>query len=168
MQGAASIDVRDEANGAGLTQSSVRLESTGEAGAREWNLLGVAGAGRNIGYGANKIFTGPMLQAFGASQVLIGLALGAEGLFGVVLSPLTGWISDRTTRPGWRRRIYVRVAVPGAGLAWLLFYYAHSPLVATALLLLFYFFQQAVISPYQAWMPEVTEPASWGPASGTL
>jgi MFS family permease len=128
----------------------------------------MAGFSRNIGYGANKVFTGPMLTSLKASQPLIGFILGLEGLMGLLMNPLTGWLSDHTTKPGFRRKIYVGICLPGAALAWLLFYFLHSPIPAMLLIVIFYLFQQSVISPYQAWMPEIVPPTKWGVASGIL
>ncbi|QSO50777.1 MFS transporter [Alicyclobacillus curvatus] len=135
---------------------------------RTVHWLGMAGLGRNIGYGANKVFTGPMLASLNISQPLIGIILGLEGLLGLIMNPLTGWLSDRTTRPGFRRKIYVAICLPGAALAWLLFYFLHNPTPAMIVVVLFYLFQQSSTGPYQAWMPEVVPSSKWGLASGYL
>lgn len=130
--------------------------------------LGMAGLGRNVGYGANKVFTGPMLESLKASQPLIGFVLGLEGLLGLLMNPLTGWLSDHTTKPGFRRKIYIGICLPGAAIAWLLFYFLHNPTTAMIVIILFYLFQQSSTSPYQAWMPEVVPASKWGLASGYL
>ncbi|QQE80080.1 MFS transporter [Alicyclobacillus sp. SO9] len=135
---------------------------------RTIHLLGMAGLGRNVGYGANKVFTSPMLQNLHISQPLIGLILGLEGLLGLIMNPLAGWLSDHTTKPGFRRKIYVAICLPGAALAWLLFYFLHQPLLAMIVIVIFYLFQQTSMSPYQAWMPEVVPASKWGVASGYL
>jgi maltose/moltooligosaccharide transporter len=135
---------------------------------RTVHWMGMAGLGRNVGYGSNKVFTAPMLESLKASQPLIGLVLGLEGLLGLLMNPLTGWLSDHTTKPGFRRKIYVGVCLPGAALAWLLFYFLHSASSAMIVIILFYLFQQSSTSPYQAWMPEVVPPSKWGLASGYL
>lgn len=137
-------------------------------GKRTVHWLGMAGMGRNVGYGVNKIFTAPMLGALKASQPLIGLILGLEGLLGLLMNPLTGWLSDHTTKPGFRRKIYVGICLPGAALAWLIFYFLHSPTAAMIVIVIFYLFQQGSGSPYQAWMPEIVPPTKWGMASGIL
>ncbi|MFB5190121.1 MFS transporter [Alicyclobacillus fastidiosus] len=135
---------------------------------RAVHWLGMAGLGRNIGYGANKVFTAPMLESLKASQPLIGFILGLEGLIGLLMNPLMGWLSDHTTKPGFRRKIYVGICLPGAALAWLLFYFLHSQIPAMLLIVIFYLFQQSSVSPYQAWMPEIVPPTKWGVASGIL
>ena len=132
------------------------------------HFLGMAGLGRNVGFGANKVFTSALLQTLIASQPLIGLILGLEGLFGIFINPLTGWLSDRTTASGLRRKIYTGVCLPGAAIAWLVFCYSHHIGVATFAICLFYAFQQGSLSPYQAWMPELVPMNSWGVASGYL
>lgn len=132
------------------------------------HLLGMAGLSRNIGFGANKVFAGPLLQSFHASQPVIGVLLGLEGLLGLLLNPLTGWMSDRTRRYGLRRKIYVLTGLPLAAVMWLLFCSTRHFAFAATALVLFYLFQQAYVSPYQAWMPELTSVSKWGVASGYL
>ena len=132
------------------------------------HLLGLAGFSRNIGFGVNKVFAAALLQALQASQPLIGFILGLEGLLGILMNPLTGWLSDRTRIPGLRRKVYVLICLPGAAVAWLLFAASHSLVLAGLALTLFYLFQQGSISPYQAWMPELVPVGLWGIASGYL
>ncbi len=132
------------------------------------HLLGLAGMGRNVGFGANKVFSAALLQALSVSQPVIGLVLGLEGLFGLLLNPLTGWVSDRTHRHGLRRKIYALVGLPAAAITWLIFIYSHSQTAAIVALALFYVFQQGSISPYQAWAPELVPQKWWGYASGYL
>ncbi|WDL99053.1 MFS transporter [Alicyclobacillus sp. ALC3] len=130
--------------------------------------LGMAGLSRNVGFGSNKVFAAALLQTFNASQPVIGFVLALEGLFGLILSPLTGWLSDRTHHPFWRRKVYVLVALPLAGITWLLFCSSHNFALAAVALSLFYIFEQSSVSPYQAWIPDITPPALWGVASGWL
>ncbi|MCL6518131.1 MFS transporter [Alicyclobacillus sp.] len=132
------------------------------------HVLGMAGLARNVGFAANKVFSAAMLESFHASQPVIGFVLALEGLFGLVLNPLTGWMSDRTLRSGWRRKAYVLICLPAAALLWLVFAYAHSFFLAAAALTLFYVFQQSCASPYHAWMPDVVPRERWGVASGYL
>lgn len=134
----------------------------------EIHFLAQAGMGRNVGFAANKVFAGPLLEALGVSHPVIGVILGMEGLFGVLLSPITGWISDRTVIPGLRRRIYVLVALPVGAIAWLAFCMARSEALAVSGLLIFYIFQNIMTSPYQAWMPDIVAKRNWGLASGYL
>lgn len=139
-----------------------------EMRAGEIHRLGLAGMGRNVGFGVNKVFVGPILQALNLSQPMIGLVLGLEGLFGLILNPLTGWLSDRTVRPGFRRKIYVLTALPGAAILWLIFEHVKNDTLAALIICLFYVLQQLSIAPYQAWMPELVPQKSWGVASGYL
>ena len=132
------------------------------------HLLGMAGMGRNVGFGANKVFSAALLQVLSVSQPVIGFVLGLEGLMGLVLNPLTGWISDRTHRNGFRRKVYSLIGLPAAALTWLIFIYTHSSVVAIIALGFFYVFQQASVSPYQAWTPELVPQEWWGYASGYL
>lgn len=134
----------------------------------EIHRLGMAGMGRNVGFGVNKVFVGPMLQALNVSQPMIGLILGMEGLFGLILNPLTGWLCDRASQSRFRHRMYVLIGLPGAAILWMIFYYVRTPLAAFIVIGLFYALQQMSISPYQAWMPELVSRKHWGLASGYL
>ena len=131
-------------------------------------LLGLAGLGRNVGWGMNKVFTAVLLGALTPSTQLIGSVLGAEGLLGVVLNPLSGWLSDRTPTRIGRRRPYLFVAFPGAAIMLMLMYLTHSLGLAVAATLLFYFFQQLSPTPYQAMMPDSVAEKDYGEASGIL
>ncbi|MHB1682333.1 MAG: MFS transporter [Bacilli bacterium] len=139
-----------------------------EFDAGEIHRLGAAGFGRNIGFGANKVFTGAMLAVLQVQPQIIGIILGLEGLFGLLFLPVTGWLSDRTRRPGWRRKAYLWVAFPGSALTWMAFYYAGSASAAIWILVAFYFFQQLSVSPYLAWMPDLVSESKRGMASGYL
>ncbi|MDI3299695.1 MAG: MFS transporter [Bacillota bacterium] len=131
-------------------------------------MLGLAGLGRNVGWGMNKVFTALLLGALTPSTQLVGSVLGAEGLFGILLNPLAGWLSDRyPTRIG-RRRPYLFVAFPGAAAMLVLMYLARSLPLAILATLLFYFFQQLSATPYQAMMPESVAEREYGEASGIL
>jgi maltose/moltooligosaccharide transporter len=132
------------------------------------HLLGMAGLSRNVGFGANKVFSAALLQTFHASEPVIGFILGLEGMLGLILNPLTGSVSDATRRPGLRRKVYVLVSLPCAALLWLWFFHAPHFIWAAVALTLFYAFQQAGVSPYHAWMPEIVPPSRWGIASGCL
>ncbi len=130
--------------------------------------LGMAGLGRNVGWGMNKVFTAALLGSLQASTGLIGAVLGVEGLFGLILNPLSGYFSDRFgTRLG-RRRPYLFVAFPGAAITLMLMYLTRSLGVAITAIVLFYFFQQLSPTPYQAMMPDSIDEHSYGEASGIL
>lgn len=130
--------------------------------------LGMAGLGRNVGWGMNKVFTAQLLGTLTSSTGLIGAVLGIEGLFGLILNPLSGYLSDRfPTRIG-RRRPYLFVAFPGAAITLVLMYLTHSLGVAIFAVVLFYFFQQLSPTPYQAMMPDSVDEHSYGEASGIL
>lgn len=116
----------------------------------------------------NKVFTAAMLGTLTPSTQLIGSVLGAEGLFGVVLNPLSGWLSDRTPTRIGRRRPYLFVAFPGAAIMLMLFYLTKSLTLAVLATLLFYFFQQLSPTPYQAMMPDRVAEKDYGEASGIL
>ncbi len=143
------------------------MNDTPEYSSAEITRLGLAGMARNVGFGVNKVFAADLLSQLTRSQPLIGLILGLEGLMGLILNPLTGWISDRYPMRIGRRRIFVLLGLP-AGILWVLFADAKRLDWAILFLVSFYFFQQVGPTPYQAWMPDIVPPASWGRASGLL
>ncbi|MCY0895170.1 MAG: MFS transporter [Alicyclobacillaceae bacterium] len=135
---------------------------------RQTHWLGMAGLSRNVGFAANKVFAANLLQVILPAPFLIGLILGLEGFFGLVLNPLTGYWSDRTRRPWLRRKVYVMVCLPIAAVAWWTFCSVHHVFFAVLALAIFYAFEQSSLSPYQAWMPEITPLEQRGIASGYL
>lgn len=134
----------------------------------EMTRLGMAGMARNVGYGVNKVFAADLLSQLTPSQPLIGLVLGLEGLLGIVLNPLTGWISDRHHTRFGRRRLFVIFSAPVAGILWVMFSSARNLHLAILFLISFYFFQQLSPTPYQAWMPDIVDQKHWGRASGVI
>lgn len=135
---------------------------------REMTRLSLAGMARNVGYGTNKVFAADLLSRLSPSQALIGVILGMEGLWGLILNPLTGWISDRYVSRIGRRRLYILVSTPVAGVLWVLFAGQRNLHLAILFLVSFYFFQQLGPTPLQAWMPDIVHPRDWGRASGVI
>ena len=133
----------------------------------EVTRLSMAGLGRNIGYGTNKVFAADLLSGLTRSQPLIGLVLGMEGLWGLILNPLTGWLSDRYSTRFGRRRPYILLSTL-AGILWVLFSDQKSLRLAIIFLISFYFFQQVAPTPLQAWMPDIIHKRHWGRASGIV
>ncbi len=138
-----------------------------ETRGRIW-ILGMAGFGTNLGWGLNKIFTAVLLAARGAGVPLIGWIFGIQGLFGIILNPVTGFISDRMVTRFGRRRPFLFVGFPGATLALILLYLAPSLTVALIAVITFYFFQQLTQAPYLAMMPDTCDVQDYGEAAGVL
>lgn len=134
----------------------------------EMTRLGMAGLARNVGYGSNKVFAADVLSALTPSKPLIGLVLGMEGLLGIILNPLSGWVSDRFPSRFGRRRLFILFSTPIAGILWIAF--ASSKLLHLAIIFLisFYFFQQLSPTPLQAWMPDIVREDRRARASGVL
>ena len=127
-------------------------------------ILGLAGFGTNVGWGLNKVFTAVILGARGAGLPMIGAVLGLQGLFGIILNPVTGYFSDRLhTRVG-RRGPFLLVGYPGAAIALLFLYFAHSLGVALAAVIAFFFFVQMSQAPYMAMMPDSYDSSEYGKA----
>ncbi|WAH36716.1 MFS transporter [Alicyclobacillus dauci] len=136
---------------------------------RSVQLLAIAGLGKNVGFGVNKVFVAAVLQSLSLSASIIGIVLALEGLFGLILHPTMGYLSDHTRTRGFRRKVYVLVCLPGAALCWFLFFaYNGQASVQIFLIALFYVFQQASESPYKAWMGDIVPKPYWGRASSHL
>src|ERR671938_1710608 len=76
-------------------------------------LLYAAGSvGTGAFYGFNNFVLPPILQAFGAPDLAIGLLSSTRSLEGAIIQPTVGVLSDRTwTRLG-RRRPFMLVGAP--------------------------------------------------------
>lgn len=144
------------------------MESDDSYSLGEMSRLGTSGMSRNVGYGVNKVFSAAILSSMTPSKALIGLILGIEGLFGVLVSPFFGYLSDRFGSRFGKHRIYVLLSTPIAGMLWLGFVYARSLDFGIVFLVAFYLMQQIPMAPYQAWMPSIVKERDWGRASGVL
>jgi MFS family permease len=87
-----------------------------------------------------------ILHGFTSSNALIGLVLGCEGLFALVVPVFVGPLSDATTTPLGRRRPYLLLAVPTMALP-LALLGSLPTLWATTLLLFAFFFGNYVYEP---------------------
>lgn len=108
----------------------------------------------------------PLLQRFTSSDTLIGLVLGAEGLFALTLPLIIGPLSDATRTPLGRRRPYLAFAV--LPLAFTLALLAFMPsLWATAFMFFAFSFAYYVYEPpYRGLYPDLIRPESYGRSQG--
>lgn len=114
--------------------------------------------------GFNNAVLGLYLSAFTSNPFIIGYLGNSRTMEGVVIQPLVGAWSDRTTHPLGRRRPFILIAAPVSILFLLLIpTLGHSghqltlPLVAASLIL-FSIAWNVAADPYDALMVDVTHP----------
>ena len=109
----------------------------------------------------------PLLHTFTDSGTLIGVAIGAEGLFALTLSPIVGPWSDSFHTPLGRRRPFMLVAI--GPMAFCLLLIADSCRTSgrrSLLVLAFYFAYYLYEPPYRGLYPDVLPPSVYGRAQG--
>jgi len=108
----------------------------------------------------------PLLHVFTTSGSLIGLVIGAEGLFALTLSPIVGPWSDAFHTPLGRRRPFMLVALGPMAFCLLLIPFMPNLWTTTILVLAFYFAYYLYEPPYRGLYPDVLPPAAYGRAQG--
>src|SRR5205814_627310 len=108
----------------------------------------------------------PLLHTFTDSGSLIGLAIGAEGLFALTLSPVVGPWSDSFHTPLARRRPFMLVGLGPMAFCLLLVPFMPNLWTTSLLVLAFYFAYYLYEPPYRGLYPDVLPPSSYGRAQG--
>jgi MFS family permease len=108
----------------------------------------------------------PLLHTFTSSGTLIGVAIGAEGLFALTLSPIVGPWSDSFHTPLGRRRPFMLVAIGPMAFCLLLIGFMPNLWTTVLLVLAFYFAYYLYEPPYRGLYPDVLPPTAYGRAQG--
>ena len=108
----------------------------------------------------------PLLRTFTDSGTLIGVAIGAEGLFALTVSPIVGPWSDSFHTPLGRRRPFMLVAIGPMAFCLLLIGFMPNLWTTVLLVLAFYFAYYIYEPPYRGLYPDVLPPSSYGRAQG--
>jgi maltose/moltooligosaccharide transporter len=108
----------------------------------------------------------PLLHTFTKSGSLIGLVIGAEGLFALTLSPVVGPWSDSFHTPLGRRRPFMLVGLGPMAFCLLLIPFMPNLWTTTLLVLAFYFAYYLYEPPYRGLYPDVLPPSAYGRAQG--
>jgi len=106
----------------------------------------------------------PLLHTFTKSGSLIGLVIGAEGLFALTLSPVVGPWSDSFHTPLGRRRPFMLVGLGPMAFCLLLIPFMPNLWTTTLLVLAFYFAFYVYEPPYRVISPDVLSPSAYGRA----
>src|SRR5919199_142691 len=129
-------------------------------------LYSAGSVGTGAFYGFNNFVLPPVLQAFGAPDLLIGLLSSTRSLEGALIQPTVGVLSDRTwTRLG-RRRPYILVGVPLSAVFFVAAAYADSLVPLAVLIFLFSIFFNLAVDPYNALLPDIAPLDPRGRLSG--
>jgi MFS family permease len=108
----------------------------------------------------------PLLHTFTDSGTLIGLAIGAEGLFALTLSPIVGPWSDSFHTPLGRRRPFMLVGIGPMAFCLLLMPFMPNLWTTVMLVLAFYFAYYLYEPPYRGLYPDVLPASAYGRAQG--
>ncbi len=128
--------------------------------------LGLGAFGLAFSITTTAAYLPPLLQRFTDSGSLIGLVLGAEGVFALALSPVIGPWSDTFHTPLGRRRPFMFAALGPLGFCLLLMPFMPN-LWLTALVVLAFFFAYYVYEPpYRGLYPDVLPGSTYGRAQG--
>jgi MFS family permease len=146
---------------------------TAQATAREapvrtslfWTL-GLGAFGLAFSITTTAAYLPPLLDRFTDSGTLIGLVLGAEGVFALALSPVIGPWSDTFHTPLGRRRPFMLAAVGPMGFCLLLMPFMPTLWTTTLIVLAFFFAYYVYEPPYRGLYPDLLPPSTYGRAQG--
>jgi MFS family permease len=128
--------------------------------------LGLGAFGLAFSITTTAAYLPPLLSRFTDSGTLIGLVLGAEGVFAISLSPVIGPWSDTFHTPLGRRRPFMLAALGPLGFTLLLMPFMPN-LWTTALIVLAFFFAYYVYEPpYRGLYPDLLPRSTYGRAQG--
>jgi MFS family permease len=146
---------------------------TAQATAREppvryslfWTL-GLGAFGLAFSITTTAAYLPPLLERFTESGTLIGLVLGAEGVFALALSPVIGPWSDTFHTPLGRRRPFMLAALGPMGFCLLLLPFMPNLWTTTLIVLAFFFAYYVYEPPYRGLYPDLLPPSTYGRAQG--
>src|SRR5919202_568854 len=105
-----------------------------------------------------------LLHRFTPSGGLIGLVLGAEGVFALLVSPVIGPWSDSFQTPLGRRRPFMLAALGPLGFFLLLMAFMPNLWVTTLVVLAFFFAYYVYETPYRGLYPDLLPQEVYGRA----
>jgi MFS family permease len=146
---------------------------TAQAAAREpavrrrlfWTL-GLGAFGLAFSITTTAAYLPPLLHRFTGSGTLIGLVLGAEGVFALALSPVIGPWSDTFHTPLGRRRPFMLAALGPMGFCLLLLPFMPNLWTTTLIVLAFFFAYYVYEPPYRGLYPDLLPASTYGRAQG--
>ena len=142
------------------------MQSTGAVPRRLFWTLGLGAFGLAFSITTISVALPPLLHTFTDSGTLIGLAIGAEGLFALTLSPIVGPWSDSFHTPLGRRRPFMLVGLGPMAFCLLLIPFMPNLWTTVMLVLAFYFAYYLYEPPYRGLYPDVLPASAYGRAQG--
>jgi MFS family permease len=129
-------------------------------------ILGSGAFGLAFSITTTAAYLPPVLHRFTESGTLIGLVLGAEGVFALLLSPVIGPWSDTFHTPLGRRRPFMLAALGPMGFCLLLMPFMPNLWTTTLIVLAFFFAYYVYEPPYRGLYPDVLPASTYGRAQG--
>ena len=129
-------------------------------------VLGLGAFGLAFSITTIAAYLPPILNRFTESGALIGLVLGAEGVFALLLSPVIGPWSDSFHTPLGRRRPFMLAALGPMGFCLLLVAFMPNLWTTTVIVLAFFFAYYVYEPPYRGLYPDLLPPSTYGRAQG--
>jgi len=130
-----------------------------------WSL-GLGAFGLAFSITTTAAYLPPLLDEFTDHGTLIGLVLGAEGLFALLVSPVIGPWSDSFQTPLGRRRPFMLAALGPLGFSLLLMPFMPNLWTACLIVLSFFFAYYVYEPPYRGLYPDLVPPSHLGRAQG--
>jgi MFS family permease len=118
-------------------------------------ILGLGAFGLAFSITTTAAYLPPLLHRFTDSGGIIGVILGAEGVFALCLSPVIGPWSDSFHTPLGRRRPFMLVALPGLGFCLLLMPFLPNLWTTTVIVMAFFFAYYMYEPPYRGLYPDL-------------
>jgi MFS family permease len=128
--------------------------------------LGLGAFGLAFSITTTAAYLPPLLSRFTDSGTLIGLVLGAEGVFALTLSPVIGPWSDTFHTPLGRRRPFMLAALGPLGFTLLLMPFMPNLWTTTLIVLAFFFAYYVYEPPYRGLYPDLLPQSTYGRAQG--
>jgi len=130
------------------------------------------GFSRSFGWALNKGFTFPLLSEYSGSAFVRGLILGLQGLIGLIIPILLGYMSDTLKSKHGRRKPFILVGGALSGIVAFMIYTTYqfgAPLwLFTLVIAIFYFTMYSYTSHFRALMPELIPSGDRGKASSFI
>ena len=128
--------------------------------------LGLGAFGLAFSITTTAAYLPPLLHRFTDSGGLIGVILGAEGIFALTLSPIIGPWSDSFHTPLGRRRPFMLVALGPMGFCLLLMPFMPNLWTTVVIVMSFFFAYYLYETPYRGLYPDVLPPEMFGRSQG--
>src|SRR5579859_7895762 len=130
-------------------------------------LLYAAGSiGTGAFYAFNNFVLPPILQSFGAPDLLIGLLSSTRSIEGAVIQPTIGAFSDRVWTRFGRRRPFMLIGIPLSAAFFVAGAFVHDLLLLAVVIFLFSIFFNVAVDPYTALLADITPLEQRGWLSG--